>query len=41
MERNHPSDVTDRQWHIIRGLLPKPASRGRKPLDHIWVCDIS
>jgi putative transposase len=31
--RNYPSDLSDEQWQIIKALLPKPATRGRKPLD--------
>lgn len=31
--RNYPSDLSDEQWQIIKALLPKPAKRGRKPLD--------
>jgi putative transposase len=29
----YPSDVTDRQWQLIRPLLPTRAKRGRPPLD--------
>lgn len=29
----YPSDLTDEQWRIIERLLPKPARRGRKPID--------
>jgi putative transposase len=32
-EWNYPSDLTDEQWRIIKRLLPKPARRGRKPID--------
>ena len=31
-KRNYDSDLTDRQWQVIRQLLPKPAKRGRKPI---------
>ena len=31
--RKYSSDVTDRQWQIIRCLLPKAKKRGRKPID--------
>ena len=31
--RYYPSDVTDKQWRIIEKLLPKPARRGRKPIE--------
>jgi putative transposase len=34
---NYPSDVTDEQWQIIEKLLPKPAKRGRKPIDRRWI----
>lgn len=30
---NYPSDVSDKQWQIIRWLLPKRSTRGRKPAD--------
>lgn len=30
---NYPSDVSVEQWQIIQRLLPKPAKRGRKPID--------
>lgn len=29
----YPSDVTDRQWRILSKLLPRPARRGRPPID--------
>ena len=32
MCQQYPSDVTDRQWRVLRGLLPKCATRGRRPL---------
>jgi putative transposase len=35
----YPSDLTDEQWRIIKRLLPKPARRGRKPLDRRSVLD--
>lgn len=31
-EVKYPSDVTDRQWQLIRGLLPARSRRGRKPI---------
>jgi putative transposase len=37
MERHYPSDLTNGQWRKIRGLLPKVAKRGRKPLERRWV----
>ncbi|HEY0406601.1 MAG TPA: IS5 family transposase [Pyrinomonadaceae bacterium] len=27
--QTYPSDLTDSQWHLIKGLLPSPKSRGR------------
>lgn len=35
----YPSDLTDEQWRIIKRLLPKPARRGRKPIDRRRVID--
>jgi putative transposase len=32
-EVKYSSDLTDRQWQSIRQLLPKPARRGRRPID--------
>jgi len=29
----YPSDVTDRQWQLIRQLLPPRSRRGRRPID--------
>jgi putative transposase len=31
-ELNYASNLTNRQWQVIRQLLPKPARRGRKPI---------
>jgi putative transposase len=36
---NYPSDLTDEQWQVIRKLLPKPAKRGRKPIDRREILD--
>ena len=33
MERQYPSDLTNRQWQLIRQLLPPRARRGRRPID--------
>ena len=33
MSQRYPSDLTDSQWHLIKGLLPPPKRRGRPPLD--------
>ncbi len=30
---NYPSNLSDEQWKIIKGLLPAPANVGRKPID--------
>lgn len=35
----YPSDLSDEQWRIIKKLLPKPAQRGRKPIDRRRVID--
>jgi len=35
----YPSDLSDEQWRIIQRLLPKPARRGRKPIDRRRVID--
>lgn len=31
--RKYPSDLTDRQWQLIRQLLPPRQQRGRRPID--------
>jgi putative transposase len=33
----YPTEVTDRQWEILRKLLPPPKTRGRRPFDRRWV----
>jgi putative transposase len=33
MNRKYPSDVTDRQWQVVRQLLPRKSRRGRPPID--------
>ena len=33
MEREYPSDLTDKQWQKVRGLLPPKSRTGRKPLN--------
>ena len=33
----YPSDLSDRQWQLIRALLPKVARRGRRPICRRWV----
>jgi len=35
--RHYDSDLTDRQWEIIRKLLPKRSKRGRPPVCRRWV----
>jgi putative transposase len=37
MRTHYPSDVTDRQWQIIRPLLPKESRHGRRPICRRWV----
>jgi putative transposase len=37
--QRYPSDLTDSQWHLIKGLLPPPKPRGRPPLDLREVID--
>jgi len=32
MSGQYPSDLTDGQWQVLRGLLPKQAKRGRRPI---------
>jgi len=32
MSEQYPSDLTDGQWQVLRGLLPQPAKRGRRPI---------
>jgi len=34
---HYASDLTDRQWQVLRQLLPKPSRRGRKPICRRWV----
>ena len=33
----YPSDLTDRQWQLIRQLFPPVSKRGRRPIDRRWV----
>jgi putative transposase len=37
MSAYYPSDLTDRQWQLIRPLLPRRAKRGRPPIDRRWI----
>jgi len=32
-EGKYPSDLTSRQWQLIRQLLPRRSRRGRRPID--------
>ena len=32
MSEQYPSDLTDGQWQVLRGLLPQQAKRGRRPI---------
>jgi putative transposase len=32
-ESQYPSDLTNRQWQLIRQLLPRRSRRGRRPID--------
>jgi len=36
-ECKYPSDLSNRQWQLIRQLLPPGARVGRRPLDRRWV----
>ena len=38
-DREYPSDLTDEQWRLVKRMLPKPKSTGRKPIDRRWVVD--
>jgi putative transposase len=37
MSQQYPSDLTDGQWHVIQGLLPRRARRGRSPICRRWI----
>jgi len=37
--KKYPSDQSDKQWRIIRRLVPKWGGRGRKPICRRWVID--
>ena len=39
MDSHYPSDLTDRQWQLIRPLLPVKAKRGRPPIDRREILD--
>jgi putative transposase len=36
---NYPSNLSDKQWQLIKKLLPQPAQRGRPPIPRRWVLD--
>ena len=36
-EQQYPSDLTNRQWQLIRQLLPPRKRRGRRPIDRRWI----
>ena len=38
-EKKYPSDLLDKQWQIIRRLLPKWSGFGREPICRRWVID--
>ena len=33
----YPSNLTNRQWQVIRQLLPTQSRRGRRPIDRRWI----
>jgi putative transposase len=37
MSGQYPSDLTDEQWQVVRGVLPKRARLGRKPICRRWI----
>ena len=37
MSEHYPSDLTDGQWQVIRGLLPRRQRRGRRPICRRWI----
>lgn len=39
MSAKYPSDVTDRQWQVVRQLFPPRARRGRPPLSRRRILD--
>ena len=39
MDPHYPSDLSDRQWQLIRPLLPAKAKRGRPPIDRREIID--
>jgi putative transposase len=36
-ECKYASDLTNRQWQLIRQLVPQRSRRGRRPIDRRWV----
>jgi putative transposase len=39
MGGHYPSDLTDGQWQVIRGLLPRRSKRGRRPICRRLILD--
>jgi len=39
MDAHYPSDLSDRQWQLIRPLLPARVKRGRPPIDRREIID--
>jgi putative transposase len=37
MIQHYSSDVTEEQWQVLQGLLPKRAKQGRPPLCRRWI----
>lgn len=37
MDRKYPSELTDRQWQLVKNLLPRVSRVGRPPLDRRWM----
>ncbi len=35
--RKYDRDLTDRQWRLVRKLIPRRKPRGRKPIDRRWI----
>lgn len=39
MDRKYPSDLTDKQWQLVKKFIPVRKRVGRPPLDRRWVLD--
>jgi len=37
MSDQYPSDLTDGQWQVLRGLLPRRSKYGRRPICRRWI----